>query len=181
MRDVMVDLETLGQRPGSVIVSIGAVQFSPATGWVEPGFYSTINIVSSLNVGATTDHETLDWWRKQKPEARGVIAEALASGSPSLRDVLATFSEGLSRIGSPHQVRVWGNGANFDNALLAAAFRQAGLPVPWRFWNDRCFRTLKSLFPGHEPTRQGVHHNALDDAAHQARWAINIFTARRAV
>lgn len=181
MRDVMIDLETLGQRPGSVILSIGAVPFSPATGFCEPGFYSTISVRSSLAAGATIDADTLDWWRKQSPEAKQVVRDALSDAAPDLRQVLTFLREGLRCICKPDVLRVWGNGASFDNVLLTAAYRQIGQDAPWRFWNDRCFRTLKSTFPGHEPARAGVHHNALDDAAHQAKWANAIAKARAAL
>jgi len=40
---------------------------------------------------------------------------------------------------------------------------------PWYFWNDRCYRTMKSLYPQIPMERDGVHHNALDDAISQAR------------
>lgn len=181
MRDVMVDLETLGQRPGSVILSVGAVVFDPRAGQIGETFYSVIGVGSALSCGATVDPDTLTWWKGQKPEAQTVLFDALLPDAPGQRTVLSTLTAFIALHTDPEKMRLWGNGANFDNTLLAAAYRQVGQAQPWKFWNDRCFRTLKSLFPGNEPKREGVHHNALADALHQAKWACNINRSRAAL
>ena len=69
---------------------------------------------------------------------------------------------------------MWGNGATFDNVILANAYRGAGLPVPWKFWNDKCYRTIKGFFPQIKLQRIGTHHNAQDDAESQAWHLINM-------
>ena len=33
---------------------------------------------------------------------------------------------------------LWGNGSDFDNAILANAYRAIGQQQPWKFWNNRC-------------------------------------------
>jgi exodeoxyribonuclease VIII len=68
----------------------------------------------------------------------------------------------------PKNVLVWGNGASFDNAILAQCYRAVGMDFPWKFWNDRCYRTLKNLVLDVPFERTGTHHNALDDARSQA-------------
>ena len=67
-------------------------------------------------------------------------------------------------------VRLWGNGASFDNAILSTAYELCELETvqPWRFYNDRCYRTVKSLYPEVAMVRTGTYHNALDDAESQA-------------
>ncbi len=180
MRDVMVDIETLGVRPGSVLPSVGLTGFDPETGALGPSFECVINIGSSLSHGLTTDPSTLDWWKKQKPEAQAVIFDSL-SGGLSLTEAIDGITAFWMALPEPGKTRLWGNGSDFDNVLLTAAYRVLGRTPPWTPWNGRCFRTLKNLFPGHEPERQGIHHNALADARHQARWALAIAKARRAI
>jgi exodeoxyribonuclease VIII len=65
-------------------------------------------------------------------------------------------------------LRIWGNGANFDNALLAAMYRAAKMEAPWHYWNDRCYRTIAAMFMKTKVERVGTGHNALDDATTQA-------------
>jgi len=180
MRDLMQDVETLGVRSGSVLPALGAAFFDAETGEIGATFYREINIASSLALGATTDASTLDWWKKQKPEAQALIFNTL-SGGVSLTCALADYREFIAAHCPLKSVRIWGNGADFDQALVAAAYHQVGQQPPWTPWNSRCFRTLKNLYPGHEPTREGVHHNALADALHQAKWAVAILRNRRAV
>ncbi len=164
--DVMVDLETLGVAPGSVILSIGAVRFWP--GGIYDEFYAIINTASCQEHGLTVDAQTMQWWGNQSDEAREVLAHA-EEGGLTLREALERFSGFFNAV---ENSRIWGNGADFDNALLAAAYRAAGLDIPWRPWDSRCYRTLKSILPGPRIERRGTHHNALDDARSQALHAI---------
>jgi inhibitor of KinA sporulation pathway (predicted exonuclease) len=47
------------------------------------------------------------------------------------------------------------------------------MQAPWKFYNDRCYRTLKAMYPHIKmPKRTGTHHNALDDAISQVNHLI---------
>lgn len=178
MKDVMVDLETLDSTPTSLILSIGAVEFEPNTGALGKEFYEVLSIESCAEHGLTVSTATKQWWSRQSPEARTVLDAAGNPGAWSLAMALGMFAGWISSCAPLGSVRVWGNGADFDNAILANAYRAIGQPLPWKFYNNRCFRTLKNM-PGvraaiAEPVRQGTFHNALDDAKHQARWAAHI-------
>lgn len=64
--------------------------------------------------------------------------------------------------------------------MLASAYRRDGSKTPWRYTNDRCYRTIKSLYPHIPMERTGTHHNAADDAASQAAHLIAIMGERTA-
>ena len=155
---VMLDLETLGQKPGAVIVSIGAVKFGG--GEIRECFYERIDAQSCLDVGLEMDGGTVAWWLRQDPAA---LLEVAKPGR-AIGTVLGLFAEWLGGA----EAEVWGNGAAFDNAILVAAYEAIGVKRPWEFRNDRCYRTVKSLWPEVELEREGTHHNALDDAISQA-------------
>lgn len=179
MKHVMVDLETLGNTPGCVILSIGAVGFCPVTGIMGERFYRVVNTLSAIDAGLEADASTQEWWSKQSKEAQQVLLDA---GSPDgslnshLKDVLNEFNDFL-RSEPFSDVRVWGNGSDFDNAILAVAYKRCGIKPAWEFWNNRCFRTLKNSAPQIKMERSGTHHNALDDAVTQARHALAILRA----
>jgi len=154
---VMVDLETLDNCPTAVIVSIGAVQFNREGVSPAPGFYKVVDKQSCLDAGLTTSQDTLDWWERQSEEARAVFNEK----GESLALVLEQFTNFL-----PPKAKVWGNGSAFDNAILMHAYRKCGLKCPFDF-RDRCYRTVMAGAP--RMKREGVYHNALDDARHQAK------------
>lgn len=172
-KDVMIDLETLGTGPGCVVLSIGAVGFNPKMRILGPKFYQVFNTQNQLGFGLKKDSNTLQWWESQTEDAKEVLKQA-EGGGEDLRDGLLKFSGWLSQFGD--SVCIWGNGSDFDNAILQYLYRHVELEVPWKFWNNRCFRTLssefKDLYP--KPFRNGTYHNALDDARFQAEWANKI-------
>lgn len=181
MRDVMIDLETRGTGPGCAIVSIGAVAFDPAGGSLGAEFYTVVSAASCRDHALREEAGTMKWWGEQSPEARAVLAQSEAADAPHLEVALARLADFMIDQAPASKLRPWGNGSDFDNAILAYLYRVAGAPLPWFFWNSRCFRTLKSLGTVPEPPREGTHHNALDDARHQARWACALYAATRAV
>jgi 3' exoribonuclease, RNase T-like len=179
MKDVMVDLETVGRRAGCGILSIGAVAFDPNTGDLGPEFYMVVKLDSCEKFGLHNDPDTLAWWEKQSPEAQKVLTQARASrGNKPLDKALVGFNEYLSQFG-PKAVRVWGNGSDFDNAILINCYAATELTAGWEFWNNRCFRTLKGLAPSIKTERVGTYHNALDDAKTQAIHAMKVFSQLR--
>ena len=68
--DVMIDIETLGTDPGSVILSIGAVEFDLKTGKTGEEFYQWIDLESSSNKGFSVSAGTIKWWMMQNKKAR---------------------------------------------------------------------------------------------------------------
>jgi hypothetical protein len=171
MSDVMIDLETLGRRPGCVVLSIGAVEFGPAGLGRE--FYIVLDIFGQKSLGLHEDPDTLAWWEAQSIEARQVLTQARDPKLPKFGLSLDLFNEWLSPIGFK-RVKVWGNGSDFDNAILSCLYGALDQTPPWDFWNNRCYRTLKNLVPGPKLKREGTYHNALDDAKTQASHAIEL-------
>jgi exodeoxyribonuclease VIII len=172
MVDVMLDLETLGTRAGCAILSIGAVAFDRHSGELGPEFYMVVNRKSCEAKGLVTDQGTLDWWKRQTPEARKVLEEAETAPN-GLGGALTQFTGYLQKFGK-RDLYVWGNGSDFDQPILSACYAAIGYPLPWLYYNNRCYRTVRALagIKG-EPPRHGVAHNALDDAKTQAMQAIN--------
>lgn len=165
-KHVMIDIETLGTRPGDVILSIGAVKFSLQDEITEK-FHVTIDVESSKALGMRAQKSTLEWWSKQSEEARA----AAFKGELKLENALTKLTMWMP---PTDFAVVWGNGANFDNNLLAAAYRIAKLDVPWHYWNDRCYRTISAMFLKTKIERVGTGHNALDDAMTQALRLIRV-------
>jgi exodeoxyribonuclease VIII len=179
MNDVMIDMETKGTRVGCVVLSLGAVFWDPITGRLGEQFEAVINIGSCRALGLHEDPETAAWWDKQSPEARQILAD-VETAPMGLGEVLDTFTDWLRDHGNLHSVKVWGNGADFDPAILIHLYAITRKMQPWSYNNSRCFRTLKNIAQAEEPLRIGTHHNALDDARHQAVWAGRLFAALRA-
>lgn len=91
------------------------------------------------------------------------------------------MSHFIHRNTDPRYLKVWGNGATFDNVILRGAYERAGHTCPWKFWNDSDVRTIVLLgravgfAPKREMPFEGDAHNALADARHQAKYVSAIW------
>lgn len=162
---IMVDLETLDTAPTSIILSIGAVVVNFKENSITDPFYRVIEVDSCKLIGLTESKSTRAWWDKQSPEARKVFTDP----SVPIIQGLADFAKYVRMFGS-NTVKMWGCGSDFDNVILINAYKTLGSPAPWRFYNNRCYRTVRESFSHliQIPNREGVYHNALDDAKYQA-------------
>lgn len=175
MADLMIDIEALGNRPNSVILTIGAQIFDPSpdcVGWLTEPQYDKISdrhYLPYINVrvdvdtqiseyNRQTDQDTINWWCKQTPDAqedafglenRLPLAEAL--------DQLIFLAQGCKRI--------WSKGPTYDIMMIEDAMRQAKKHIPWNFWNVRDARTVYGLCPSLDTRLNG--HIALDDCRNQ--------------
>lgn len=163
--NLMCDLETTGTEPGCCILSIALVPL--ATDYALDTFYETISHRLSLDAGFTDDEATLLWWDKQKPE----IQEEAFSGIRSPYSVLESVSAYMANLGEPKEIHLWGNGKDFDNVILAHAFKKLGIKQPWHYRNNWCYRDLAKLYPMYPKGDVMAAHNALADATAQARHA----------
>lgn len=162
MKHVMIDLETLATTADAVVVSLGAVKFDNKK-IDNRGFYTPISVESNLTYGRRISEDTLAWWMKQSDAARAVFNEP----NETLESALDQL---VSWIGKDDPI-IWSNGASFDIPILEHAFAQVGITVPWKFWNSRCYRTIKGLAKAKQIKYAGpaVKHNALSDAYAQAQ------------
>lgn len=171
--NVMLDLETLGTSPGSAILSIGAVRFGSLPDATGSHIYDrlsvNVSLGSCLDAGLTIDADTFYWWLSRSEEARSALTE---TAPVALKHALEKFADWIGP-----KAKVWGNGADFDNAILAHAYWSLDMRQPWRFVDSRCYRTVRAQHPDIELDRIGVYHRAVDDAESQARHLIKIFSA----
>lgn len=157
-KGVVLDLETMGTSNRSAIISIGAVGFDHKynmTGY----FYTPVGLQSSIDLGLEVDVDTQNWWRAQSDEAKAGLN--LLNGMPIIV-ALQAFKAWINE----QDVEMWGNGPEFDNTILDAAYRLAGKKTPWNFWNNHSLRTLRFTKTHHtiDNDLQYIKHHALHDA-----------------
>lgn len=168
--DISIDLETLSNKFNSPILSIGAAKFDRLTGKVGPTFYVEIDPDDAIRYGLVSA-STLAWWIKQDAKARRVFEPSnkkvqLKMGLQMLGDFVRAQGAGA---------KPWGNGSSFDITILEHAYEVAGqgLEPQWKFWDIRDMRTIIDVAEsmGFVKARliEGIAHNALDDAVHQAK------------
>lgn len=184
--DIMLDLETLGTKPGCAVLSIGAKVFDPygdnSTATVPPmvsppvSFYRNIDLFSSLMLGLTIDPATVDWWRTKDPEAQG----AFISGPVLPKAAIIHFNEWIVSAGKMYSQRdkilnVWAKSPGFDCHVLEFIADRVGARMEWhdderkqgfrRFRDVRTAIAMSGIDEG-AITAKGTgrtQHNALDD------------------
>lgn len=159
MKDVMLDLETLGTKHDAAIIQIGACYFDRKTGEIGRGF--------SVNVDPgperfSMDYAAIKWWFEQSDKARNMVME-----NPVTLEVAL---DGLKSFLWESDLTVWSH-ATFDMPILNNAFETLGKKNPIAFRNMRDIRTVMDIYGEKvEIEREGTHHHALDDAKYQARY-----------
>lgn len=162
----MLDLETLGTSSNSSILSIGAVEFDKDLG-ITDRFYEVIDLQSCLDYGFDIDGNTFYWWLKQSEEAQKALSEQTKI---SIKEALKKFQDFIGK----GNLQMWGNGSDFDNVILINAFRKFKVNNPWKYIENRCYRTMKYSFPSFEMKNVGTSHRSVDDAEYQALYLIEL-------
>lgn len=160
----MIDLETLGSNPKAPVVQIGMVFFTREGIQVQSEL--TVDFDDALKHG-DADGSTIKWWLQQPPEAQ----RTLFVNQRPIKEV-ADICVKLLEAQNPNYY--WAH-ATFDFPIFLSMFRSLGMKYPLP--HKRCYdlRTLEFLAgPIEWEKREGVHHNALDDAVYQAKHAIKL-------
>lgn len=172
MNHLMIDFETLGNTPDAAVISLGAVIFDRDKIIHERlWLFNMTGQLDSRRRSVSAD--TISWWMGQGEKAKQVFEKSQLEGV-----TLNAFSQQFQEFCPPYlDVRIWGNGASFDISIMESILRQLGVRSPWKFWNHRCYRTMKACFLV-DKKFEGTKHDALDDAKHQANclieyWKIN--------
>lgn len=173
MTDVMIDIETLGRKPGCVILSIGAVKFDRLTGELGEEFYEQLSLSDQQANGLHIDIETVKWWMGQSSEAQ----EVAFNGSAHLPSALSRLKSFCGD--SP----VWGNGATFDISILEAAWSVTPYNGELFAYNQaRDVRTVVDLgrmigADFKSTSKPELAHDALSDAKWQAVYVAKTIAA----
>lgn len=185
---VMIDLETFGNDHSTAVVSMGVVCFNK-TGIISEKLF-LLDFVEQIKKGRTVTGSTLQWWLAQGDGAREVFKQEKDKDRLQLSKFFQEFEgfldDSLKEVGEKRdELKPWGNGANFDITIVEDLFRRHHekheFAIPWKFWNVWCFRTFNHLTKARDKfKREGIHHDALDDARYQAQVVLNYWKVKTA-
>ena len=165
-KHIMIDIETMGVRPTSSIISIGAVAFDSAQVYEDEAFEVNVDLESCLAKGMTIDASTIYWWLGQAEPARVVFAQNKIGIRAALEQYVVWHESHRPISG------VWGNGSDFDLTILGNAFDVCRIKKPYTYGMHRCFRTMKNMNAKIDVPDVGIAHKSLDDAIWQARYMV---------
>lgn len=154
---VVVDLETLGVGADAVVATLGATRWRVGYGEVD-ALYVRIDLDQP---GRSFDASTVTWWMRRAMDGADAAREVVDDDRIDLSQALLRFAAFI-----PEGADVWARGTDFDLAILAHAYRAAGMDAPWDFWRARDARTAVAVAKalGVDVKRGKSPHNALADA-----------------
>lgn len=167
---ISIDIETLGNKTGAIIASIGLSAFNQNGGPLGPELALYPSLTEQELEGLRVDVDTFKWWMVQ-----GLDAQQEVLRTEDERELMVNVVRQMDQFIYKHLEyggAVWVKGPSFDFSLMRAAFAAFGLKEPWNFRAERDVRTIKHMFPDYDLYRsaEDVPHTALGDARHQARF-----------
>lgn len=176
---IMIDIETLGRKPGSVVLSVGAAVMDMEELVIVDQAYWVLDTKEQQH--CNMDPDTVIWWMHQSDDARAAFRKL----GPKTN--AADFKTELQQLFDKYHTKTpWANGTNFDLPILGQYIYgfyhfpgELDEVVPWGYrWQD--MRSLATAMSEVMPYSQfynangGTAHNALDDAIRQANYVLEV-------
>ena len=199
---IMIDIETLGTKPGCIVRELGIVVFNETE--ILESYQYFFDIKSQEDKGLITEWDTAQWVLDNKnyynPEN---IKEKLFEIYPELKLYVpgknALFFNRVRSHGPigiydsdcflptrlmslvNKDTEIWVNGTTFDIPILEHFFKTFSLESPFKYYyNIRDFRTLKKFlnFSGKSIPDEPFPHLAVSDAIWQVKALQAIYKQR---
>jgi hypothetical protein len=135
MSNFMMDIETLGVKPGCQILTIAVARFDKNN--IYERFYK--RVVYPNQYPLTIDNSTLKWWQTQSQAVRDEAFNA--QPREELKDILIELNRFLEK-NTKSKIHMWSHGKEFDIPIIEYAYSLFNLPILWKFWDTRDTRTL---------------------------------------
>jgi hypothetical protein len=168
INELMVDIETSGDKPGCKVLSLSAFGFDKNGNQVE--FYRRFDAKSQSAQGLFDTDSTMTWWQSQGKEA---FEEAFGGDTDPIKGI-AEFKQWVMQnfnTGKYDKFKAWSRGIDFDFPIMNRFFAAFGFNgCPWQFWQQYDYRTVANLFPVIKSAEGNeLKHSALEDAKAQMR------------
>ena len=152
---LIIDMETLGTKPNSVVLSMACVPFNfnsnvDFESLVKSSFYVKFDTIEQIqHHKRKVDENTVNWWKKQQSEeAKSVIRPS--KNDVSLETGLRAFSKFVGSTGYDFKNSfVWSRGIAFDGPLLESIYDNVDtINIPVNTWLYRDIRTYVDTLEG---------------------------------
>lgn len=173
-RHYMLDIETLGTKPGCVVLEYALRHFLNED--EDSGKYSVasagttdvrIDVDAQVKAGAVIEFDTLKWWLNTDPLRLQNIINDEYTQTPSFA------AKWLQDSFYWQSITIWARDPDFDCTIMEDFYSRFGTPGKriWHFANKRSHRTLMDLAGiKHVPAKDA--HSAVADVDAQIESAI---------
>lgn len=174
---IMLALETMGNGHNAAIMSAGIIAFKLTAG-AEPDIIGELEAVvdldSAVRHGGVIDSRKALWWMQPAQEPARADYLGKKNLTLSLGAALNEISHFIRNYSAVEPLPlIWGDGNEYnDTIVLRTAYQNAGVALPWKYRQERCFRTVHDvLAPDVIPPKfEGIRHTAKAEALLRARW-----------
>ena len=178
-----LDIETAALSNNCKIFTIGAVVGDILTGQIKDEFY--IRVAPQGQETRDVDDSTMEnFWGDYNVVSKEARREVFDTSLPrvKLSEAFAKLNTFIREQGEP--VQVFGNGSEFDNAIVLEAYRYYGIFPAWKHWCNQSVRTLvytgrllMGVDPKYDIPFEGIPHHALHDARHEFKYIHHIMSS----
>lgn len=161
MKELMIDIETLGTNVNCPVLEIGAVVFVGAD-IIERNCYK-LDLQQQFVKGRQPDWSTLNWWMGQDPRVREMVFGGY-------RDDCFKALQQFNIFYNKHQPkRTWCKGLSFDLPIIESLMQDFDCTVPWKYYDTRDLRTFSALLGREGRSKAQDAHSAEADCLHQIK------------
>lgn len=176
---LMLDIETLGTKPGCVILSVAFKSFalnSSESPVYDIEYGQHINVLSSLLAGLKIDSKTIEWWQGQDKEAQERIIESASEGAEDFHNAMIYIYNTLTELNNAFNLYIFGRGVStFDLPILEYAMKTAiestgeKFVRPWGYYTPTDVRSIYRFakWCGMNVPAIPTPHDAMDDVQKQ--------------
>lgn len=167
MKDLMIDIETMGNTHDAVMIQLAGVYFDRKTGETGQEFCKSLSVSSCEDFGFKKNIDTEKWWAEQNQD----VLKDITSKAENSLDVINSFVDFLGN--DVKDVIVWSH-ATFD-FVIVQNYLKTMTKSYMNYKGARDIRTLIDL-SGIDLDKydwSNKTHNALDDCKFQIKYCVD--------
>lgn len=173
----MIDIETMGTRPGCAVTAVGILWFDPLSDEPVRGAEFAVDDPTGAE-----DPSTVEWWAQpERAEAKAYLEALEVVPAHRVTARIVSYMASKPLVGS--RTEWWAKSPNFDMSILESLAERTNTRVPWKFWELRDVRTAYGMvgadFPWRNFTPDAPLHSPLADCQLQAKDVSQILRATR--
>ena len=130
--DFLIDIETLGTKPGATILEIAA----------SCGADGLTLLIDPDSHPGKFELNTLLWWSTVPDKKAKERAFGSSSGRIGLKDAIGRLNEFIEKVKPDY---FWGCSPDFDYKHLEYWYKYFQIEIPWKFYQFRDVRTIRDV------------------------------------
>lgn len=104
MKHLMIEIESMDDKPTAAVTAIAAIFFNPETGEVGKTFYRRISLDDAMSNGGTVSAAAIKWWLQKPSEERDQL---LYDDCQDIEFAVCDFYDFVNKNMTPLATKLW--------------------------------------------------------------------------